>query len=56
MFLVIDIGNTNTVFAIYQSFKSNFKLLKSFRISSDTKRTPDEYSFIINQIKNLINN
>ena len=49
MFLVIDIGNTNTVFAIYQSFKSDFKLLKSFRISSDTKRTPDEYSFIINQ-------
>ena len=49
MFLVIDIGNTNTVFAIYQSFKSNFKLLKSFRISSDTKRTPDEYSFLINQ-------
>ena len=49
MFLVIDIGNTNTVFAIYQSFKSEFQLLKSFRISSDLKRTPDEYSLIINQ-------
>ena len=49
MFLVIDIGNTNTVFAIYQSLKSEFQLLKSYRIFSDIKRTPDEYSLIINQ-------
>ena len=49
MFLVIDIGNTNTVFAIYQSLKSDFQLLKSYRIFSDIKRTPDEYSLIINQ-------
>ena len=49
MFLVIDIGNTNTVFAIYERLKSGFELLKSFRISSDLKRTPDEYSLIINQ-------
>ena len=49
MFLVIDIGNTNTVFSIYQSFKSEFQLLKSFRISSNLKRTSDEYSLIINQ-------
>ena len=49
MFLVIDIGNTNTVFAIYEGLKSKFQLLKSFRISSDLKRTPDEYSLIINQ-------
>ena len=49
MFLVIDIGNTNTVFAIYKRFKYDVQLLKSFRISSDFKRTPDEYSLIINQ-------
>jgi len=49
MFLVIDIGNTNTIFSIYQSFKSEFQLLKSFRISSNLKRTSDEYSLIINQ-------
>ena len=49
MFLVIDIGNTNTVFAIYERLKSGFQLLKSFRIYSDITRTPDEYSLIINQ-------
>ena len=49
MFLVIDIGNTNTVFAIYEKLKSGFQLLKSFRIYSDLRRTPDEYSLIINQ-------
>ena len=49
MFLVIDIGNTNMVFAIYERSKSEFQLLKSFRISSNLKRTPDEYSLIINQ-------
>ena len=49
MFLVIDIGNTNTVFAIYERLQSGFELLKSFRISSDLKRTPDEYSLLINQ-------
>jgi len=49
MFLVIDIGNTNTVFAIYQNFKSEFQLLKSFRISTNLDRTSDEYSFIISQ-------
>ena len=49
MFLVIDIGNTNTVFAIYERLKSGFQLLKSFRIYSNLRRTPDEYSLIINQ-------
>ena len=49
MFLVIDIGNTNTIFAIYERLEFEFQLLKSFRIFSDQKRTPDEYSLIINQ-------
>ncbi len=53
MFLVIDIGNTNTVFAIYKHFKSDFQLLKSLRISSDLKRTSDEYSLIFNQFLKL---
>ena len=55
MFLVIDIGNTNTVFAIYQSFKAKFQLLKSFRISSNSNRTSDEYLFIINQCFKISN-
>ena len=55
MFLVIDIGNTNTVFAIYQNFKLEFQLLKLIRISSNVKRTPDEYSFIINQFFKINN-
>ena len=55
MFLVIDIGNTNTVFAIYEKLKSGFQLLKSFRIYSNLKRTPDEYSLIINQSFKLNN-
>ena len=40
MLLVIDVGNTNTVFAIVQ----NNKIFKQWRINSSIKRTADEYS------------
>ena len=40
MLLVIDSGNTNTVFAIAQ----NNKIIKQWRINTNIKRTADEYS------------
>ena len=40
MLLVIDAGNTNTVFAIAQ----NNKIFKQWRINSSINRTADEYS------------
>ena len=55
MFLVIDIGNTNTVFATYMSSNKNFKLLFSFRVSTNLNRTSDEYSFLINHSFNMHN-
>ena len=43
MFLVIDCGNTNTVFAVY-SFKNNELFLEnSWRLDTSEKRTPDDY-------------
>jgi len=40
MLLVIDSGNTNVVFAVYE----NDERLGVFRISNDPKRTADEYA------------
>ena len=37
--LIIDVGNTNTVFALY----NNDKVIKKWRISTVIKRTVDEY-------------
>lgn len=42
MLLVIDIGNTNIVFGIYK----NDELINSWRISSETSKTSDEYGMI----------
>ena len=42
MILVIDCGNTNTVFALY-SFKKNIKQEGCWRINNDSKRTADFY-------------
>ena len=50
MLLVIDCGNTNTVFAIYQYEENNLKLLNTWRIYSDTKRTSDDYFIWIKQV------
>ena len=54
MFLVIDCGNTNTVFALY-SYSSNLKLIHSWRINSSEKRTPDDYFIWLNQVLNIAN-
>ncbi len=50
MFLVIDCGNTNTVFAIYSYKKSKLLLENSWRLDSSEKRTPDDYFIWLNQV------
>ena len=42
MILVIDCGNTNTVFALY-SYQNNIVQCGSWRINNDSKRTADMY-------------
>ena len=42
MILVIDCGNTNTVFALY-SFKNGIKQESCWRINNNSKRTADSY-------------
>ncbi len=46
MFLVIDVGNTNIVFAVCEYNQKQIKILFKYRIHTNLKRTPDEYSFI----------
>ena len=41
--LSCDVGNTQTVFGFFE----NDKLIKSFRINTDPKKTSDEYKFLI---------
>ena len=48
-YLVIDVGNTNIVFAIYK----DDKIEKNYRISTLIKRTRDEY---ISWLKSIIDN
>ena len=40
MVLLIDVGNTNIVLGVYE----NNKYVTSWRISTDAKKTSDEYS------------
>ena len=46
MLLVIDVGNTNVVFAVF----GGEKLLGQWRISTDAKRTSDEYGVWLTQV------
>lgn len=46
MLLVIDVGNTNIVFGIFEEKK----LLYNWRISTDKDRTSDEYGLLFEQI------
>lgn len=46
MLLVIDAGNTNVVFAVFKGDK----LLSQWRISTDAKRTADEYGVWLTQV------
>lgn len=49
MLLVIDIGNTNIVFGVYDGDE----LTHYWRISSDTDRASDEYGLILRQLLNV---
>ena len=46
MILVIDVGNTNIVLGIYESKE----LIASWRLSTDSKRTADEYGIQVVQL------
>jgi type III pantothenate kinase len=43
LLVVVDVGNTNTVFGVYQGER----LIESFRLSTDTERTADEYGSLL---------
>ncbi|MBQ3291079.1 MAG: type III pantothenate kinase [Mogibacterium sp.] len=46
MLLAIDVGNTNVVLGVYE----NKKLLESWRMATDNKRSADEYGTIIDMM------
>lgn len=46
MILVVDVGNTNIVLGVYR----NSKNIASWRISTDAKKTSDEYSIQVMQL------
>ena len=41
--MLVDVGNTNTVFGVYRGDE----LAESFRLSTDTERTADEYGALL---------
>src|SRR6185436_16772488 len=41
--VLVDVGNTNTVFGVYDGDE----LVESFRLSTDTERTADEYGALL---------
>ena len=43
LLVVVDVGNTNTIFGVYQGGE----LVESFRFSTDTQRTTDEYGALL---------
>jgi type III pantothenate kinase len=43
LLVLVDVGNTNTIFGVYQ----DDKLVESFRLSTDTERTADEYGALL---------
>src|SRR5262245_5328194 len=46
MLLAIDIGNTEVTLGLFQGKK----LLRSFRVSSETRRTADEVALLLAQV------
>ena len=46
MILLVDVGNTNIVIGIY----NENEYIASWRISTDTKKTSDEYSIQVMQL------
>ena len=53
MLLAFDIGNTNISVGVFAKPKNEPELVLSFRLSSDLKRSCDEYIMSINGILNL---
>ena len=49
MLLVVDSGNTNVVFAVYEGMEKRGQ----WRASSDPRRTPDEYAVWLTQLMGL---
>ncbi|MFP4098197.1 MAG: type III pantothenate kinase [Alphaproteobacteria bacterium] len=49
MLLAIDVGNTNTVFALF-SYTSDEGLLHSWRCKTESARSGDEYAVFLNQL------
>ena len=47
MLLAIDLGNTNTVFGVYDT---NDKLLMHWRLSTQKDRTVDEYGILLRNL------
>ena len=43
LLVLVDVGNTNTIFGVYQGDE----LVESFRLSTDTERTADEYGALL---------
>ena len=43
MFLVVDVGNTNITFGVYE----DKRLVTTFRLMSKTPRTSDEYGMML---------
>jgi type III pantothenate kinase len=43
LLVLVDVGNTNTVFGVYRGDR----LVESFRLSTDTERTGDEYGSLL---------
>ncbi len=49
MLLAIDVGNTNTVFALFDK-KNEEKLIYSWRCKTESARSGDEYAVFLNQL------
>ena len=49
MLLAVDVGNTNTVFALYEGDEA----IADWRIATDTRRTADEYFVWLNHLMTL---
>jgi type III pantothenate kinase len=43
LLVLVDVGNTNTIFGVYRGDE----LIESFRLSTDTERTADEYGALL---------
>ncbi|MEK7316891.1 MAG: type III pantothenate kinase, partial [Candidatus Eisenbacteria bacterium] len=46
MLLAIDIGNTDVTLGLFRGKR----LIRSFRVSSETRRTPDEVALLLSQV------